>query len=292
MKRTKSFALIASTLLCLAAFASSSFAANPLVNPRGMAVDAKGNLWVANKQGGSAGIGNILAFGPAYKQLTNRTIVNAILDPTGVAFDSQGNLWVANSYSYQTGNGYIAEFTNGVFNSVATITNGVVEPSALAIDGLDNIWVLNANNSTPNITVYASTTAYSTPATLVQTITPAPPVNGITVAQANVLSFGSNGNIYVTPAVPALISGAVDTNSYPAYDAVALTTAAGIEYVATSDGSVYAVINASPTKLFQVSFTPAGIAVDSVRGRVYLSSGSSNSIAVYSKTGSLLHTIN
>ncbi len=45
MKRTKSFALIASILLCLAAFASSSFAANPLVNPRGLAVDAKDNLW-------------------------------------------------------------------------------------------------------------------------------------------------------------------------------------------------------------------------------------------------------
>jgi DNA-binding beta-propeller fold protein YncE len=67
---------------------------------------------------------------------------------------------------------------------------------------------------------------------------------------------------------------------------------AGIEYVATADGSVYAVINASPTKLFQVSFTPAGIAVDNVRGRVYLSSGSGNSIAVYGKTGNLLHTIN
>ena len=91
MKRTKSFALIASILLCLVVFVSASFAANPLLNPRGLAVDAKGNLWVANKQGGSAGIGNILAFNPDYERLTNKTITNAILDPTGVAFDAEGN---------------------------------------------------------------------------------------------------------------------------------------------------------------------------------------------------------
>ena len=51
MKSIKIFAL-----LCLAAFASASFAAtSPLNNPRGLAVDAKGNLYVANTLGGASG---------------------------------------------------------------------------------------------------------------------------------------------------------------------------------------------------------------------------------------------
>ena len=41
-------------LLCLTVFASASFAASsPLNNPRGLAVDAKGNLYVANTLGGA-----------------------------------------------------------------------------------------------------------------------------------------------------------------------------------------------------------------------------------------------
>jgi len=41
----------------------------------------------------------------------------------------------------------------------------------------------------------------------------------------------------------------------------------------------------------RLSFPPAGIAVDSARGRVYLSNQSGNQVLVYSTGGTLLHTI-
>ena len=40
-----------------------------------------------------------------------------------------------------------------------------------------------------------------------------------------------------------------------------------------------------------LSLTPAGIADDSARGRVYLSNFLGNSVLVYSTKGTLLHTI-
>jgi hypothetical protein len=55
MKYSKTIGRIVTSLLPLLVLASASFAAtNPLANPFGMAVDAKGNLWVANGQGGKS----------------------------------------------------------------------------------------------------------------------------------------------------------------------------------------------------------------------------------------------
>jgi hypothetical protein len=58
MKYTKS---IVCTLLCLVVFSSLGFAASALNNPGAVAVDAMGNLWVANQ-----GANNILKFNASY----------------------------------------------------------------------------------------------------------------------------------------------------------------------------------------------------------------------------------
>jgi hypothetical protein len=77
MKSTKIFTGIAATLLCLAVFASASFAkTTPLANPHGMAVDAKGNLWVANANGGTSQSGRILEYNAAYVQQPKATITS------------------------------------------------------------------------------------------------------------------------------------------------------------------------------------------------------------------------
>jgi streptogramin lyase len=116
---------IACTLLCLCAFASASFAApKPISYPRGLAVDAKGNLYVANSDGN-----DVLVYNPSYGQVASKTITENIINPTGVAFDPQGNLWVANYGTSNGGaNGSIAEYTNGVENTSHSITNGIFAP--------------------------------------------------------------------------------------------------------------------------------------------------------------------
>ena len=70
------------------------------------------------------------------------------------------------------------------------------------------------------------------------------------------------------------------------------TDASGKMYMANFDGSVNVLTPPLTEKLFvQLNFLAAGIAINNVRGRVYLSNETGNSIAVYSTAGELLHTI-
>jgi sugar lactone lactonase YvrE len=288
MKRTNSsFRTIAFTLLCLVAFGSTSFAAktNPLNYPRGLAVDSQGNLWVAN-----SGDNNVIVFNDKYKQETADTVTQGISNPTGVAIDAQGNLWVAN---YGTSNGgatgSVSEYTAGKQNTAASIVNGIQGPNAIAVDGLGNVWV---ENDYLNVTVYAPSYVYGQPYSLVRTLTPTYTMYGITVSDG-AFSWGSNGSVWQIAATPALVSGAISGYYYGDDTGVALASdASGNVYMGNVDGSVYI---ASPMgyeyPFLQLPFTPEGIAIDSVRGRVYISNYNSNQILVYSTAGALLKTI-
>jgi NHL repeat len=286
MKSTKNFACIASTLLCLFALASASFGAtNPLSYPKGLAVDAKGNLWVAN-----SGDNNILEFSSAYKQETTGTITQGISNPSGVAFDAQGNLWVANYGTSNGGaNGSVSEYATGKQNTAASITSGILGPQAIAVDGLGDVWV---ENDFVNVTVYASSSAYSQPLSPIQTLTPTFPMYGIAVSDG-AFAWGSNSGTYFVAATPALTSGGISGYYFGNDNGVALASdASGNVYMGNTDGSVNI---SSPLgyeyTFVQLSFSPSGIAVDNARGRVYISNYNGKSISVYSTAGALLKTI-
>src|SRR5579862_2437964 len=76
--------------LCLGIAITAFAANNPLNEPNGLAVDSKGNLYVANSGGN-----NIVVFNSKYQHLAAKTIVQGVFHPTGVAVDPMGNLWVA-----------------------------------------------------------------------------------------------------------------------------------------------------------------------------------------------------
>jgi DNA-binding beta-propeller fold protein YncE len=106
--------------------------------------------------------------------------------------------------------------------------------------------------------------------------------------------FGSNsGNTTMTPVLPVLANGAVDSHYYSGYNGVALASDnKGDMYIGNLDGSVYFALPSQVASLFlQLSFTPTGIAVDNVHGRVYISNGPANTIYAYSTAGVLLKTI-
>jgi streptogramin lyase len=290
MKFAKSIVHIAAALFCTFGFAAVSFAGSGLSVPHGLAVDAAGNLWVAN-----TGDNNILKFNSNYVLQPQATITAGIALPTGVAFDPSGNLWVAN-FAASNGGAYgsISMYTNGKQNTSATITNAIVAPYALAIDGIGNIWV---SNDGTNVTVYTIPSPKALPSNLVGPlgILSGYTVYGITVSsQAVVWGSDTSGTVFSPPQVslqqdqlPGFVVGGNNTGN-------ALAAAAnGDVYIGNLDGSVglFSPVNLVTSVFTQLDFTPEGIAVDNAHGRIYFSDDVDSTIAVYSTSGALLHVI-
>jgi DNA-binding beta-propeller fold protein YncE len=267
-------------LLCLALFVPASFAASHLNNPSALAVDAKGNLWVANQ-----GANNVLKFNASYVLQLNATITAGINTPTGIALDALGNVWVVDSVDSE-----VTEYVSGVQNTAATITDGIVSPAGLAIDGLGNIWVANAFS---NVTVYAENAPFAAHASLIQTFTPGTPVYSIAIVGGS-LAWGSLSQSSLT-AIESELVRTPSTLAIPnSKTTLALAGGAkGLVYMANIDGtiSVYTPATNTTTQFLNLGAVPSGIIVDKARGRVYISNGAANTISVYSTAGVLLHTI-
>jgi DNA-binding beta-propeller fold protein YncE len=271
---------ITAALLCLVALATAGFAkTNPLSYPRGLAVDAKGNLWVAN-----SGDNNILEFTPGYALHSAGTITQGVSNPTGVAFDLLGNLWVTN----YGGGGSVTEYTAGQQVTASTITNGILGPEAIAIDGLGNILV---ENGFTNVTVYSQQAAFAAPS-LSRTINLNQAVYGITVAEGN-FAIGTNNGVFFGAETVVLNSGTLCCQYNPGDTGSAIAAdSKGDMYIADINGMV--TIEVPPGEyapILQLPFSPSGIAIDSVRSRIYVSNYNGNSISVYSTSSALLKVI-
>ena len=275
---------IAPALFCVIGLAATSLAATkPLIYPRGLAVDSKGNLYVANSGGN-----DILVYNTSYVQVTAKTITENINTPTGVAFDPAGNLWVAN-YGPSNGgsNGSVAEYTNGVQNTSNSITNGIFYPNEIAIDHDRNIWV---QNDSVNVTVYGQYLPFQPQ--LMRTITLPFPVYGIAVGYG-VFAFGGDTQVTYLGEIDVLVNNPL----YFYYS----SNDTGLSLAMDANGNIYqgnlngvvdiGTQNATDDSFLSLSFAPAGIAVDNVHDRIYFSDYYANSISVYSLSGTLLHVI-
>src|SRR5579864_6137137 len=166
-----------SALTCLAA-------TNPALNyPQGLAVDAKGNLYVANNGGNQ-----VLVYKASYEPVPAMTITKNVSQPTAVAFDSSGNLWVADF-----GTDSITEYgPNGVQKPRGTQTKNVHHPLALAFDALEDLWIQNDYSSLSlcpldfkPVQTYPTTTQYT----------------GIATHKA-FMAMGSNSSVFIAEISP------------------------------------------------------------------------------------------
>jgi sugar lactone lactonase YvrE len=108
--------------------------------PVGIAVDASGDLWVANIGGH-----NVTVYAPGTNTAIAADTISAGLNsPAGLAFDASGSLWVADA-----GLSIIEAFVPGTNTPIAgdTITAGVSGPQDLAFDASGHLWVANTNAS-------------------------------------------------------------------------------------------------------------------------------------------------
>lgn len=265
-------------LLTLTSFAATK----PLNSPQGLAVDSKGNLYVANNAGN-----DILIYNPSYAQMTAKTISKGVASPSAVAIDASGNIWVANLTGGTSATGTVTEYSStGVLST--TITDGIDYPYAIAIDAIGDIWVENNFN---NVTVYPSF-GYSSPVPI-KTYPFSNPVTGVAPCKAW-MTFGGNSEITLQETGPFL-SGTYTIYSLLQSSAYSLACdPAGNLYSGTLQDTlnVSNLISGSASQLVSLGYFPFGVAVDSARGRVYVSDANHNQINAYSTTtGALLHTI-
>jgi DNA-binding beta-propeller fold protein YncE len=278
--KSKIARLTLSLLMSLFVFAAASFAATkPQNEPEGLALDSKGNLYVANVGGNE-----VLVYNTNYQQLTGRTISLYLNGPTGVAFDPSGNLWVSNLnssqiYEYSPTGSFLQQFP----------AYGINNPIAISIDGIGNLWVQNANNT---LQLYSPSLDNQL-------------LNSTTASNLQVgffLGIATHGSQYALGTDQGFQWSPIDLFIEVAdteHDPVAGLTgnslafdAAGNLYVGNLDGTVdyYNVTTKTSTPFATLTY-PKGIVVDNARGRVYISDLITSKIQVYSTSGTLLKTI-
>ena len=267
-----------SFVFCLALAASQAFAQG-LAQPIGLAVDASGDLYVAN-YGQNQSTGSILVYNSQFVLQPSKTITANISKPSGVAIDSQGQIYVSNSL-----NSSITKYnSHGTY--LTSITQNVVYPAGLAIDAFDDVWV---NNALQDVTFYSRYGTYlgsSTPGGTIDSI--------CTGGEWYVV--GQDATWSQFPMSQVLTNnGIAGETDYPSHNqavAVAFNTA-GNYYVAQETGEVDLVNPYLDSRVFfaQLSYPPTGMVVDNGRGRVFFSDRYGNKIDVYTTKGAYLTTI-
>lgn len=178
-----------------------------LWNPRGLAFDSAGTLWVSSSYGS---INTITAYSGA-TQVNADTIEDGTGGPFGLAFDGAGVLWVANNYRST-----ITAYQGTSQITADTISSGLNQPAGLAFDGSGHLWVSNSSTGVNGSTVveYAGTSqiaantisaglsgptgivftppAVLPPASPPPTTTPAPTASPV-VANPSSLAFSNTG---------------------------------------------------------------------------------------------------
>ncbi len=119
----------------------------------GMAIDALGNVWVANTQASNSPSVTEYASGN-YSTVANTFTLGS--GPIGIAVDHSNNVWAAssnvlNEYVYGSGGYTTTDFTGG----------GLASGRYLAVDGNGNIWVANGSAVTISGATYVTVSEFS-----------------------------------------------------------------------------------------------------------------------------------
>lgn len=274
--------------------ASASAATIPLNHPKGMALDANGNLYVANFGSGGGGPeapqGNILAYNPQYAQIAAKSFGGGDINaPTGVAFDSFGKLYVSNAGNWKV---TVYDPANGnKQDTTKIITNQVKYPVSIAVDGLDNIWVVNSDGTSPS---GSSVTMYGFDGVLLNKGTPPSYTNAVATRGAFVDLAEERGMEY-------LRTFEVLTNNiqHPLLTIGSSVTAVafdskGKQYLGTRDKRLLRCEGVNGGLgcgfLRNIDYVPSGIAVDAQRNRIYVSSDVRGTVDVFKTDGTFITT--
>jgi len=113
-----------------------------LSTPKGLAIDANGNIWIANcgsANCATSGVGNVTEVAPSGVTI-GTTSAGGLNIPYAIAIDLSGNAWVANY-----GGNSITELNSSLTPVAPAYTGGGLNaPNSIAIDNAGDAWLTNA----------------------------------------------------------------------------------------------------------------------------------------------------
>jgi hypothetical protein len=122
------------------------------------AVDAKGNVWIADTTGvnGNGGLVELNSMGAPLSPSSGWTD-SSLNNPGGVAIDASGNVWLANY-----GGNSLSQFSSsGVFQTTATAPGkALLNPKHLAFDQTGGLWVASSDGTTSSLMKFSGSGAY------------------------------------------------------------------------------------------------------------------------------------
>ena len=111
-----------------------------LSNPKAIAIDASGNVWVPNA--GNNSVSQFSNTGAAISGPAGYT-AGSLNQPNAIAIDFSGNAWVVNA-----GNTTITKLASNGATGTPFAGNGLSNSKGVSIDGSGNVWVANSGNNT------------------------------------------------------------------------------------------------------------------------------------------------
>ena len=250
-----------------------NFTGGGLNAPAGLAVDASGNVWVANAGGNS--VTELSSAGTLVSGSTGYTGGGNILGPQGIAVDRSGNVWIADTLLSS-----VVELpvSGGVVQTAASFTvGGINGPMGIAVDSGNNVWVTNFAGGSVTELNNSGTPVGSSPLTASQQL-----------QSPSGIAIDKSGNVWVTDNAAATVvefnntqtvlsgSGFVD-GSMVAPLGIAID-ASGRSWIADNGSATASLLGSNGSSLLSSPLlggglaTPTSVAVDG-QGTVWVANG-------------------
>jgi large repetitive protein len=239
-----------------------------LIWGRGLTVDRKGNIFVADSSDNSA---DEYVAASSYSQSILSTSFSG---PTDVAIDGAGNVFVAD-----TGHNDVKELLAPAYTATNTVGSGFNAPAGVAIDGAGNVFVADAGDHAIKETVAPAYTVTKT-------------LNSASFTSPSAIATDANGNLFVADSSLGSVSELTAASGYAtvtspvtglAQPSGVAIDASGNVYVAdTGHTAVDEFLAASSYAKFTLTSTFAnssGLALDAA-GNVYVTASGHPQVGV------------